>query len=79
MGVRQDFEYAVAQSSVEYEIKDPHVAKLLEVNVKAFKDTSCTSLWTDKSYQLSEWNIYRETDVNKNVVLKNFRSIDFVK
>lgn len=52
---------AAARSCVEYDIKDPYVASEMNIDPVVLLDSTMDSLWTDRSYQLNEWRVLRQT------------------
>jgi len=74
--VRSNYVKAVARASVEYNIRDPELAKEANINRAQLLDCSSIELWTNKEYQLAEWRVYRLTGVDKLAVLKSFHRMD---
>ena len=74
--VKSGYIEAIARASVEYNIRDSELAKLVKINREQLLDSSSIELWTNKEYQLSEWRVLRQTGVDKLSVLRSFHRMD---
>lgn len=74
--VAAEFKVAAAKASVDYTVRDPEEWKEYGVQIQHLLDDSTVELWTDKTYQLSEWRVFRLTGVDSHTVLRSFHRMD---
>ena len=61
---------------MEYLIRDPALKNEIGIDPSDLYDDSCVELWTNKIYQLTEWRVYRQTNIDSKNILKNFHRMD---
>lgn len=74
--VTLEYRAAAARASVNYIIQDPEESKEYGVVVKDLMDESPIQLWTDRTYQLPEWRVYRLTGIDAHTVLHSFHRME---
>lgn len=74
--IKEDYRYFAARASLEYLIRDPALKSEIGIDPSDLFDDSCVELWTNKIYQLTEWRVYRQTNIDSKNILKNFHRMD---
>lgn len=64
--IRRGFALGVARSMVDYELRDPKLAKALEIDVRRLQ--ASPMWWTSVEYQTYEWKVLRKTGVQRRRV-----------
>jgi len=75
--VQEQYCYAAARASVEYDIRDPAEALVQGIAVADLRDRRATDLWTNREYQLAEFRMLRQVPgVRSRNVTRSFRRVN---
>lgn len=73
--LQKEYMGAAAKAAAFYSLKDPSDVAAFDLDVAAIYD-EVDELWTNRSYQMAEWRVLRQTGVSSARIIKTFRSIN---